>query len=233
MVSQAAETAEENNLTVSELFYSIQGESTYAGYPCFFIRLSGCNLRCSYCDTAYAYEEEGSAYSLGSLLKLAGEYHHGTLIQITGGEPLLQENVYPLMEKLLQTEKTVLLETNGSVDLRSVPLGVVRIMDLKCPGSGMAEKTNFDNLDLLRSSDELKFVITSRLDYEWARDIVRTRYHRSIRGRETDNPSILFSPAAGCLQPARLAGWILEDRLQVRLQVQLHKILWPGKEKGV
>lgn len=232
MGAKPANSDNRRTLAVSELFYSIQGESSFAGYPCFFIRLSGCNLRCLFCDTAYAYEEEGTDYSLEELLKLIGR-HPGALVQITGGEPLLQENVYPLMNLLLESGRQVLLETNGSISLEKVPPEVVRIMDLKCPESGMSEQMDLTNLDLLSRTDELKFVISSRLDYDWALDILRTRFNLFSGTDLRDLPGILFSPETTRLQPSHLAAWILEDHLQVRLQLQLHKILWPEESRGL
>ena len=220
-------------LNISELFYSIQGESTFAGYPCVFIRFAGCNLRCSFCDTSYAYEEEGLNYTLSNILEFAGKYP-SALIQLTGGEPLLQEGVYPLMSSLLEANRTVMLETNGSVSLREVPGGVIKIMDMKCPGSGMSEKMDLANLGLLTSADELKFVISSRADYDWAIHVIETHIHFyndpiNLKKRV----KILFSPVVEKLEPARLAEWILADGLQVRMQIQLHRILWPDRTRGV
>lgn len=233
MADKPADLKENIYLNICELFYSIQGESTYAGYPCFFIRLSGCNLRCSYCDTAYAYEETGKKYSLNEILNWTRSYP-AALIQITGGEPLVQKNVYPLMELLLEENRLVLLETNGSLSVEEVPPAVVKVMDLKCPESGMSEKMNFSNLDLLGPGDDLKFVIGSRPDYDWAVDIIRNHYHHPSSGTAFKNfPSILFSPENTRLAPSLLAGWMLEDDLPVRLNLQLHKILWPDKVKGV
>ncbi|MFP3983008.1 MAG: radical SAM protein [Desulfurivibrionaceae bacterium] len=232
MGAKPADSDNRRTLTVSELFYSIQGESSFAGYPCFFIRLSGCNLRCLFCDTVYAYEEEGTDYSLEELLKLAGR-HPGALVQITGGEPLLQENVYPLMNLLLESGRQVLLETNGSISLEKVSPEVVRIMDLKCPESGMSEQMDLSNLDLLSRTDELKFVISSRLDYDWTLDILGTRFNLFSRTDLRDLPGILFSPETTRIRPSLLAAWILEDHLPVRLQLQLHKILWPEESRGL
>ena len=232
MASNEPDRGEYPQLNISEVFYSIQGESTFAGYPCVFIRLSGCNLRCSFCDTAYAYEEEGQNYTLPQLLEFA-ERHPSALVQITGGEPLLQEGVYPLMEQLLEANRIVMLETNGSVSLRTVPDGIIKIMDMKCPDSGMSQKMDYANLGILNSADELKFVISSRDDYDWARSVIETHVHyyndpANLRKRV----KILFSPTAGTLEPSVLAEWILEDGLQVRLQLQLHRVLWPEKSRG-
>lgn len=219
-------------LLVSELFYSIQGESTYAGYPCVFIRLAGCNLRCSFCDARYTYEEEAHPKTIAELLEFARS-RPAALVQVTGGEPLLQEGVYPLMAELVRAKRLVLLETNGSIPLNRVPDGVVKVMDLKCPGSGMAESLDPGNLPLLTPGDELKCVIGSRDDYDWAVAMLRRHFPglndpASLRLR----PKILFSPVAGKLALPELAGWLLEDGLAVRLQPQLHKILWPHENRG-
>lgn len=211
-------------LEISELFFSIQGESSYAGQPCVFIRLSGCNLRCSYCDAGYTYQEAGSSRNVDELLAFAADYP-GFPVEITGGEPLLQENVYPLMTELLAANRVVLLETNGSISLRKVPAGVVKIMDVKCPGSAMHEHLLPENLELLGEQDELKFVLCSRADYEWAVDLLsKTKPNRAV--------IIHFSPVTGKLEPSQLAAWILADRLPVRLQLQLHKFLWPEADRG-
>jgi 7-carboxy-7-deazaguanine synthase len=219
-------------LQVSELFYSIQGESTYAGYPCVFIRLAGCNLRCSYCDAAYTYEEEARPVTPEELLAFTRR-HPAALVQITGGEPLAQEQVYPLLTELLREQRLVLLETNGSINLARVPAGVVKVMDLKCPDSGMAERMDLDNLKLLTPADELKCVVGSRRDYEWAVSMLRAHIPA------IENPAalrkrvkILFSPVTERLSPAQLAQWLLDDGLPVRLQLQLHRILWPRETRG-
>ena len=211
-------------IEICELFYSIQGESSYAGYPCFFIRFAGCNLRCSYCDTRYAYEGEHQSYSV-ELILAEMERYPGVLVEITGGEPLQQQGVYPLMTGLLAAGRTVLLETNGSLSLEAVPRAVVKIMDVKCPGSSMHGKMNFDNFAFLNPQDEIKFVISSREDYKWAGKLVSSyRLH--------DKATVTFSPVTAMLPPAALAEWILADRLPVRLRLQLHTILWPGKTRG-
>jgi len=211
-------------LEICELFYSIQGESSYAGYPCFFIRLAGCNLRCTYCDTRYAYEGAHSSYSISQILAELGKYPD-VLVEITGGEPLLQEEVYPLFEQLLAAGRTVLLETNGSLSLNNVPRDVVKIMDMKCPGSSMHKKMDFDNFALMTPKDEIKFVISTREDYNWATQLVNS-YDLSHKA------TVTFSPVPARLAPAALAEWILADRLPVRLRLQLHTILWPNKTKG-
>ena len=220
-------------LTVSELFYSIQGESSYAGYPCVFIRLSDCNLRCNYCDAKYTYEEAGRKQPISEILDFVRRYPV-FLVELTGGEPLLQDGIYQLMDQLLEMKKTVLLETNGSRNIKDVPDEIIKIMDLKCPDSGMSEHMELSNLALLNQQDEIKFVISSRKDYDWAVEMLQTHILdvqdlQAIRKR----PGILFSPVTSRLDPARLAEWIREDHLPVRLQLQLHAALWPDSKRGV
>ena len=206
------------DLKVNEIFSSIQGESTHAGVPCTFVRLTGCNLHCTWCDTEYA-REEGEAMPVTAVLERVRELG-SELVEITGGEPLLQEAVYPLLDALIDDDLTVLLETNGSVDLSHVPDDVVKIMDVKCPSSGMSGKSLLKNLDYLGGHDEVKFVCADRADYEWARHLVRTEKRlEHVR-------TVHFAPVFGTLEPAQLAEWILEDRLSVRLGLQLHKIVW-------
>ncbi len=221
----------ELKLTVSEVFFSLQGESTYAGLPCVFIRLAGCNLRCSYCDARYTYEEAGTEQSLPEILAFVDRYP-GAIVEITGGEPLLQANVIPLMQSLLNRGRTVLLETNGSLDISRVPAGVVTIMDVKCPGAGQDNTTRLDNFAVLKAPDEIKFVLCSRQDYDWAIAVL-TKYHLIDPKTGRARHPLLFSPVPGQLHPAELAAWILHDNLPVRLQLQLHKILWPANERGV
>ncbi len=207
---------------VCETFISIQGEGLHAGLPCFFIRLSGCNLNCSYCDTRYAMKggENQEIDELVTIWKRSGV----ALVQVTGGEPLLQEGVYSLMDILIESGAQVLLETNGSISLARVPWQVVKVVDVKTPGSGMAHSWNQDNLRWLAGYDQVKFVITSREDYDWACHWVE-KYHL------TSFVNVLFSCAWGRLEPRILAAWLLEDRLNVRFQLQLHKILW-GEKTG-
>lgn len=212
-------------LQLAETFYSIQGESSFAGYPCLFFRFSGCNLRCSYCDAKYTYEEPATPTPLSTLLTEAARYPNA-LIEITGGEPLLQEGVYPLMEALLAAGRTVLLETNGSLSIARVPQEVVKIIDLKCPDSGMAEKMDLANLDLLVPHDEIKFVVSSRADYDWAKAMIADHCL-------AEKAKLILSPVIGLLQPALLAEWLLADALPARLQLQLHTLLWPGMKRGV
>ncbi|MCK5227988.1 MAG: radical SAM protein [Desulfobulbaceae bacterium] len=216
--------AHDRTLLVSEIFYSIQGESSFAGLPCVFIRLAGCNLRCSYCDARYTYEEDGFEKTLDELIDCTGKRPHA-LVEITGGEPLLQENVYPLIDLLKEEGRTVLLETNGSIPLNRVPAGVIKIMDIKCPDSGMHEKMDFTNLTYLTKQDEIKFVLSSRDDYDWA---IKTIERYGLKEK-----NLLFSPVEGRLQADHLAEWVLADTLPVRIQIQLHKVLWPDRKRGV
>jgi 7-carboxy-7-deazaguanine synthase len=210
-------------LSVSEIFYSIQGESSFAGFPCGFVRLAGCNLRCDYCDTRYAYDE-GTPMSIDRIMDRIAGFQCG-LVEITGGEPLCQEETPDLAKALMAGGHTVIIETNGTLDVRRLPEGTVRIMDIKCPGSGESGKMNWDNLDDLEEPDEVKFVISDEPDYRWMKEVIKTRlFSRPV--------SIIASPAHEKMNPARLAELILQDRLNVRFQVQLHKILWPGAERG-
>lgn len=212
-------------LTINEIFHSIQGESTHAGRPCVFVRLTACDLRCSWCDTPYAFHE-GRKMSLDQVVAEVRRYGC-ELVEITGGEPLLQREVYPLMQRLLDEGYSVLLETGGHRSIEDVPAEVVRIVDVKCPGSGEAEKNHWPNLGMLRAADEVKFVIRDRADYEFARDAVN-RY--ALPGKCA---AILFSPVHAELAPKELAAWILEDRLPVRLQLQAHKYVWGADVRGV
>jgi len=216
--------APDATLVVHEVYASIQGESTWAGVPCVFVRLSACHLRCTWCDTPHAFDQ-GRRENVDDVVARA----HGfgiPLIEITGGEPLLQPGVYPLMTRLCDLGHRVLLETSGSLDIAQVDPRVVRIVDLKCPGSGEVARNRWENLALLRGTDELKFVLADRADYEWAREVVRTR------GLGT-GPVVLLSTVHGQLDPAQVAAWMLEDHLPARLQVQLHKILWDPNARGV
>ena len=218
-------------LAVSELFYSIQGESTRAGLPCAFIRLAGCNLRCGYCDSAYTWEEPGSSMTGAEILGWLEQYP-GILVELTGGEPLLQEGIYPLLDALLARERLVLLETNGSLPVDRVPAPVAVILDLKCPDSGMAERMDLGNIPLLAARkkaggrDEIKFVLSSEADYAWASEII-------ARYRLAEIAPLLLSPMARLLSPARLAELMLRDRLPARLQLQLHRCIWPDQHRGV
>lgn len=212
-------------LTVNEIFHSIQGESTHVGRPCVFVRLTACDLRCSWCDTPYAFYE-GHRMTVDDVLTQVRTFACD-VVEITGGEPLLQSDVYPLMERLLGEGCTVLLETGGHRSVEHVPPAVIRIIDVKCPGSGEVAKTHWPNLDQLRPADEVKFVIKDRADYDYARGVVDGR---ELIGRCA---AVLFSPVHGELDPKQLAQWILADRLPVRLQLQAHKYIWDAHTRGV
>jgi len=212
-------------LHVNEIFYSIQGESTHAGCPCVFVRLTGCNLRCRWCDTEYAFYE-GRKMTIAEVAEIV-EGYHCNLVEITGGEPLLQQSVYLLIDALLNAGHTVMIETSGAVDVSGLDPRVIKIMDLKCPASGECDRNLWSNLDHLKDHDEVKFVLADRADYEWARDTIR---NRTFSDRVN---ALLMSPVYGELDPAELARWILEDRIPARLQIQLHKHLWPPNTRGV
>ena len=206
-------------LLVNEIFYSIQGESTFAGLPCVLVRTTGCQMRCRWCDTTYSFYQ-GKWMTLEEVLDEVRRFEC-PLVEVTGGEPLLQPAVLPLMERLCDAGYEVLLETGGGLDITPVDPRVRRIVDVKCPDSGEAERNHWPNLDVLRETDELKLVIAGEADYRWARDLVMERgLHRRC--------PVHFSPVAGELDPAALAEWILRDHLPVRLQLQLHKQLWGG-----
>jgi 7-carboxy-7-deazaguanine synthase len=212
-------------LHINEIFYSIQGESTHAGRPCVFVRLTGCNLRCRWCDTEYAFYE-GRKMTIAEVATIVTS-HQCNLVEITGGEPLLQEGIYPLADTLLKSQHTVMIETSGAVDVSRLDPRVIKIMDLKCPGSGECDRNLWSNLGHLSARDEVKFVLADRADYEWARDTIRAR---NLDGRVN---ALLMSPVFGVLDPAELAQWILEDRIPVRLQIQIHKHIWPPDTRGV
>jgi 7-carboxy-7-deazaguanine synthase len=212
-------------LTVNEIFYSIQGESTRAGEPCVFVRLTACDLRCSWCDTPYAFHE-GRRMSIDDVLAAVDRFGC-PLVEITGGEPLLQEDVYPLMQRLLERGRAVMLETGGHRPIDRVPAGVLKIVDVKCPGSGEAQRNDWSNLQRLAPGDQVKFVIKDRPDYEYARDVIA---RHELAGRAG---AILLSPVHGVLDPKILSAWLLEDRLPARLQLQLHKYIWSPETRGV
>jgi 7-carboxy-7-deazaguanine synthase len=212
-------------LTVNEIFYSIQGESTRAGEPCVFVRLTACDLRCSWCDTPYAFSE-GRKMSIDQVVAAVDRYRC-PLVEITGGEPLLQDDVYPLMERLLESGRTVMLETGGHRPIGRVPRAVRKIVDVKCPGSGEAHRNDWSNLDRLAAHDEVKFVIKDRADYEFAREVI-TRH--DLPGRAA---AVLLSPVHGILDPKTLSEWMLADDIPARLQVQLHKYIWSPDTRGV
>lgn len=211
------------NLVVNEIFFSIQGESTHAGRPCAFIRLAGCDLRCSCCDTEYAFYH-GTKMTLDEVVKKVAGFPTD-LVEVTGGEPLLHPAVPALLSALVDSGKEVLLETGGHQDISNVSPQVTLVYDIKCPGSGMSERNRWENLPHLRSHDQIKFVLASRDDYEWAKTTIE-RYGLEKR-------IILFSPVWELLSPKDLAEWILEEGIQVRFQLQLQKILWGPEARGV
>jgi 7-carboxy-7-deazaguanine synthase len=215
----------DTRLRLTEIFHSVQGESTWAGRPCSFVRLTGCNLRCTWCDSAYTFTG-GTWQTFGEILETLDSYGPCNLVEITGGEPLLQKDVLLLMELLVQAGVDVLLETSGSLDVSGVDPRVHKIIDFKPPGSGEVDRNLFENVAHLTTRDEVKFVITDRADYEWAVDTVRT-YGLRARVRE-----VLLSPAFGSdYRP--LVGWMLDDRLDARIQLQLHKYIWEPDTQGV
>jgi 7-carboxy-7-deazaguanine synthase len=215
----------DDRLRINEIFFSIQGESTWAGRPCAFVRLTGCDLRCSWCDTEYAFHEGRTMPVEEVAVQLLG--YGCDLVEVTGGEPLLQAAVHPLIARLLDAGLTVLVETSGASDVSRLDTRAIKVMDLKCPGSGEAARNLWSNLEHLTPRDEVKFVIADRADYEWARDVTR-RHNLSARVN-----AVLMSCAFGQLEPALLAGWILGDRLPVRMQLQMHKHIWAPDARGV
>ncbi len=215
----------EKKLTINEIYRSIQGESTWAGLPCVFVRLTFCDLRCTYCDTEYAFYE-GKKQTLGEITDTVLA-QHCPLVEITGGEPLLQKNVLPLMTLLADAGSTVLLETSGAHDISTVDPRVHRIMDLKTPGSGEVARNLFSNIEQLTQRDEVKFVIGSREDYEWSR--AQLREHRLAERCR----AVLFSPIFGRIEPREIVDWILADNLPVRFQLQMHKFIWTPTQRGV
>ena len=211
-------------LEVTEIYKSVQGESTYMGLPCVFIRLTGCNLRCIWCDTPHAFHD-GKKLSIHQIIDEVKSYDIN-LVEITGGEPLLQKEVFPLMESLLEKKFKVMLETSGSLAINNVPAKVIKIIDLKCPGSGEENKNLWENLNHLTSTDEIKFVIADKTDYEWSKKV--------LQDYELDKKvPVLFSPVFEKLKLKDLTEWILEDNLPVRLHTQLHKYIWDQKTIGV
>lgn len=211
-------------MKVCEIFASIQGESSYAGLPCVFVRLTGCNFRCSYCDTAYAYEE-GKEMSESEIFNAVNGYGI-KLVEITGGEPLMQKESLPLIERILDNGFTVLLETNGSESIKDVDKRAVIVMDIKTPKSGMFERMDLMNLKHLKLHDEVKLVVMDREDYEWVKGFIKDY-------GLWDKCKILLSPAYGSLLPEVLSQWIIEDKLAVRLNMQLHKYIYGAEKRGV
>ena len=216
---------DEKTLTINEIYQSIQGESTWAGERCVFVRLTFCDLRCNYCDTEYAFYE-GKKTPLEQIVDRVASFQC-PLVEITGGEPLLQKNVLPLMSILCDAGHTVLLETSGAHDISKVDPRVHRIMDLKTPGAGECDRNLFSNIEHLSQRDEVKFVIGSREDYEWSRDQLQ-RFRLNERCR-----AVLFSPIFGRIDPREIVEWILADRLPVRFQLQMHKFIWTPTQRGV
>ena len=212
-------------LRINEIFFSIQGESTWAGCPCVFVRLTGCNLRCHWCDTEYAFYE-GRHFTVDQIIERVRGYGCN-LVEVTGGEPLLQKGVHSLFSLLLEDGFTVLVETSGERDLSLIDSRVIKIMDLKCPSSGECGRNRLTNLQHLSTRDEVKFVIADRCDFEWACETVN-QYNLCQRVS-----AVLMSPVFGTLSPADLASWILTERLPVRMQLQMHKHIWPPDTRGV
>ena len=212
-------------LRVTEIYTSVQGESTHVGKPCVFVRLTGCNLRCTWCDSVFTFT--GGAWR--GLDEVVAEVLSSPVrtVEVTGGEPLLQKSAIPLMEALVAAGREVLLETSGSLSIADVPPAVVVVLDLKPPDSGETDKMDWSNLDHLRPHHEVKFVIASRRDYEWSREVVRDR------GLAARCAAVLFSPAWGAVEPRDLVAWLLEDHLPVRFQLQVHKVIWPPDARGV
>jgi 7-carboxy-7-deazaguanine synthase len=215
----------DDQLRINEIFFSIQGESTWAGRPCAFVRLTGCDLRCSWCDTEYAFHEGRTMAVEEVVAQLLG--YGCDLVEVTGGEPLLQAAVHPLVGRLLEAGMTVLVETSGGRDVSRLDTRAIKVMDLKCPGSGESAHNLWSNLEHLTPRDEVKFVIADRIDYEWAREVVRRHNLAACVN------AVLMSCAFGQLEPALLAGWILADRLPVRMQLQMHKHIWAPDARGV
>jgi 7-carboxy-7-deazaguanine synthase len=214
-----------HSVRVTEIYRSIQGESSHAGQLCTFVRLTGCHLRCSYCDSEFAFYQ-GERMQIEEVVHRVKELA-APLVEITGGEPLLQPGVYPLMEALLDANFTVLLETSGAIDVCLVPSGVHKIVDLKTPSSGECDRNDYRVLDSMAQGDELKFVLGTREDYEWSRRVLR---ERDLLRRPF---GILFSTVFGQLSPRVLAEWIIADKLPVRFQLQMHKYIWSPDQRGV
>jgi 7-carboxy-7-deazaguanine synthase len=211
-------------LKINEIFYSIQGESSKSGLPCVFIRLTYCNLRCTYCDTEYAFYD-GKEMSIVEIISEVKKYNCN-LVEVTGGEPLMQEQAFILLKRLCDEGFDVMLETGGSISIKEVDKRVMIVMDLKCPSSNMLKKNLYTNIDYIKSTDEIKFVVGSREDYEWSKNI--------IKSYELINKcNVLFSVVFGELEPVKLVNWILEDKLKVRYQFQMHKYIWHPDTKGV
>ena len=211
-------------LKVNEIYYSIQGESSYTGLPCIFIRLTYCNLRCTYCDSEYTFHD-GNNMSINDILETIKQYSC-KLVEVTGGEPLVQKECITLLKKLVDLDYEVLLETSGSLTIKDVPKQVINIIDFKCPSSGMKKKNHWDNINYLKPNDEVKFIIEDREDYEWAKMKIR-QYNLNKKSK------ILMSPSYNKIEEKEIVDWILKDNLNVKFQIQLHKIIWKDTDKGV
>ncbi len=211
-------------MKINEIFKSIQGETSYAGLPCAFVRVTGCNLRCNYCDTTYAYEE-GKEMSLSTILECIARLKT-KIVCVTGGEPLSNNDTPLLLEELLVKNYTVLVETNGSYDIRTIPQEVIKIMDIKCPDSNMSHLMNWQNIKYLTKFDEVKFVLSSRKDYDWTKAVIQ-KYNLPKIAR------VLIGTVFGTISPKMVVQWILEDNLDVRFQLQLHKYIWEPHTRGV
>lgn len=212
------------SLKVSEIYFSIQGESSYAGLPCVFVRLTGCNLRCVWCDTEYAFYE-GEWKSLDQIVAEVAQFGC-KLVELTGGEPLLQKESFALVDKLIESGFKVLIETSGSISLEKLNPEAIKIMDIKCPGSKMAEKNRWENIHYLTPKDEVKFVLADRADYDWAVNVLR-KHQLDRKG------TVLFSTVFGALEPVKVVEWILQDKLPVRFQLQMHKFIWHPETRSV
>ncbi len=211
-------------LKINEIFLSIQGESLATGLPCIFVRLTGCNIRCSYCDTTYAFEE-GTEMSLDQIVAKIKEYSPIKLVEFTGGEPLLQNELVQLIEKLHEDDYSILIETNGTIYAKAIPDACTLVMDVKTPSANVDTPFCMENLELLnREEDQLKFVISDKADYNWSKEF--------IKDHNLESCNLLFSPNIDSLEPAILAEWIVEDRLQVRFQLQIHKFVWDPNKRG-
>jgi 7-carboxy-7-deazaguanine synthase len=215
------------SLYVSEIFHSLQGESVYAGLPCTFIRLAGCNLNCKWCDTGFALKkQDGNLMSIGGIIEKASAFQC-KLIEITGGEPLFQNSTPALIDNLIEKGNIVLIETNGSLDVSKLNKSCIKIIDVKCPSSGESNKFLFSNFACMNPIDQIKFVIADKTDFNFAMDITEKYLTKVLPG------NILFSPVTTCIEPSLLAGWIMEKKMNVRFHIQLHKFIWPDIERGV
>ena len=212
------------HMRITEIYQSVQGESSYVGLPCVFVRTTGCDLRCQWCDSEFTFTG-GTRMTLDEIIAQVERYECN-LVELTGGEPMLQPEIYDLATRLCDSAHTVLIETGGHRDISKLDPRVIRIMDLKCPGSGECEKNLWSNLEHLRPVDEVKFVLADRLDYEWARDVIR---RHELEGR----PHLLLSTVYGKVEGRDVVEWMLEDKLQARFQLQAHKYIWPPDARSV